>query len=224
MTLADLTGTERDIALAMLINTEGHIGLQLSGGRNKGYRYPTLKLNMAEESKDLVELSAAWVGARVQGPYHSPSRKRHQRTYVWVLIGWPALDVLMRVRPWLTEYKAKRADELLVGYQERQRRDGRTTCFAGHELTPDNIYVYPNGKRQCLACRRAWGGYKGTRERRQQERSLLYDADLLRAEYEIKGAGTIAQELGCSTPTVLNHLRRHGIEIRPPGHRVGGLN
>lgn len=37
----------------------------------------------------------------------------------------------------------------------------RTHCFRGHELTPENTYVAPNGDRSCRACRR-----KSVRRRR----------------------------------------------------------
>lgn len=29
----------------------------------------------------------------------------------------------------------------------------KTSCNRGHELTFDNVYVYPNGKRKCIVCR-----------------------------------------------------------------------
>lgn len=29
------------------------------------------------------------------------------------------------------------------------------TCKHGHTRTPENTYIYPNGKRQCVGCRRA---------------------------------------------------------------------
>lgn len=28
-------------------------------------------------------------------------------------------------------------------------------CKHGHEMTPDNIYKYPNGRRECITCRKA---------------------------------------------------------------------
>lgn len=35
-------------------------------------------------------------------------------------------------------------------------RPKKTHCKYGHELSDDNVYTYPNGRRRCLACRRAY--------------------------------------------------------------------
>ena len=34
----------------------------------------------------------------------------------------------------------------------------RDTCKRGHEFTPENTYTFPNGRRNCRACRKARGG------------------------------------------------------------------
>lgn len=34
-------------------------------------------------------------------------------------------------------------------------RGKKSTCPQGHELTGDNLYVYPNGHRRCKTCRRS---------------------------------------------------------------------
>ena len=40
------------------------------------------------------------------------------------------------------------------GVQEGHRNTRKTHCAQGHEYTPDNTYVAPNGNRQCRICRR----------------------------------------------------------------------
>lgn len=37
----------------------------------------------------------------------------------------------------------------------RNQNVGRTHCARDHEYTPENTYVFPNGKRECRTCKRA---------------------------------------------------------------------
>lgn len=43
-----------------------------------------------------------------------------------------------------------------VTHAENMRRYGErlTHCAHGHELTSENLYVYPNGRKECRLCRR----------------------------------------------------------------------
>ncbi len=50
-------------------------------------------------------------------------------------------------------------------------------CKRGHELKPENTYVYPNGKRTCKTCKQA---YDREYYQRNPEKSKAYD----RAYYE----------------------------------------
>lgn len=53
--------------------------------------------------------------------------------------------------------------------QARNRRDAayplraRTTCAAGHEHTPENTRIAPDGKRRCRTCERQWAADKRAR-------------------------------------------------------------
>jgi len=60
----------------------------------------------------------------------------------------------------------------------------------------------------------------------ERSRSRIEDGDWLRAAYKEKGRTSvdIADELGCSHPTVLKWLDNHGIEARTSGFRVGEEN
>lgn len=40
--------------------------------------------------------------------------------------------------------------------RSRNGREARTHCPQGHPLSGDNLYVYPNGRRNCQECRRRW--------------------------------------------------------------------
>jgi hypothetical protein len=49
-------------------------------------------------------------------------------------------------------------DDIPAGYvlfAENMRRTRRTACKRGHPLTDDNVYVAPDGERQCRECIRA---------------------------------------------------------------------
>lgn len=44
-------------------------------------------------------------------------------------------------------------------------RRAATHCKRGHEFTPANTYIRPDGRRACVCCQRdrAWYGYHGVR-------------------------------------------------------------
>jgi len=145
--------------LACLLDTEGHFGWSRARGRLTR-DYPFIQLVMAEESKDIMARAGLLMGKAVAGPIRDTEARRngrHQAIYRIVITGWPALDIIQAVLPWLGDRKAAIAIELIGGYSDAQRRDGRTHCKHGHELTPENTYVYPQSRgRQCATCRRGW--------------------------------------------------------------------
>lgn len=59
-------------------------------------------------------------------------------------------------------------ENLLRGDTFQARNAAKTRCPAGHEYTPNNTYRYPDGRRRCIACRRASDNRDGPRERRKQ--------------------------------------------------------
>jgi hypothetical protein len=52
---------------------------------------------------------------------------------------------------WLGTIKENGVD---ASEKKRCRMQKRTSCFRGHDLTPDNTYISPNGARHCKACAR----------------------------------------------------------------------
>jgi len=58
-------------------------------------------------------------------------------------------------------------------------------CKRGHELNPENTYVYPNGKRACKTCRQAYD-----REYRQRnlEKHKAYDREYHQRNIEKRNA------------------------------------
>jgi hypothetical protein len=60
-------------------------------------------------------------------------------------------------------YREKNRERIRARDRERRKKSDlpfippqlRTHCPAGHEYAGDNLYIGPNGKRQCRACNRA---------------------------------------------------------------------
>ena len=72
------------------------------------------------------------------------------------LDGNPANNVLSNLA-WGT-HSENMADAIRHGTHPEARK---THCPAGHEYSPENTIRRPNGKRDCLACKRSRQGYKG---------------------------------------------------------------
>ena|SRR5215831_13767317 len=51
---------------------------------------------------------------------------------------------------WLGTRQRNMQDAVAKGRAPLMSR--RTHCFQGHPLTPDNVYLYPNGDRKCRRC------------------------------------------------------------------------
>lgn len=64
-------------------------------------------------------------------------------------------------------------ENLLRGDTFQARNAAKTHCPAGHEYTPDNTYLYPDGRRRCIACRRIADNMDGPRERRKLHKRQL---------------------------------------------------
>lgn len=45
-------------------------------------------------------------------------------------------------------------------------RKSEDRCYVGHEMTPENTYFYPDGRRDCRECSRArWRAYYRRRKK-----------------------------------------------------------
>lgn len=94
----------------------------------------------------------AWFGGRCQGAHR----------LVYEMLAGPIpdglqLDHLCRnracVRPDHLEPVTQR-DNILRGSGPSAKAAAMTHCPRGHEFTAENIYITPNGRRQCRACAR----------------------------------------------------------------------
>ncbi len=70
-------------------------------------------------------------------------------------------------------------------------------CQRGHELKPENTYVYPNGKRTCKTCKQAYD-----REYYQQnlEKLKAYDREYRQRNLEKLKAGSTIRIAGDRPP------------------------
>lgn len=60
------------------------------------------------------------------------------------------------VNPWHLEAVTYR-ENILRGDGIAAKRAQQTHCYRGHAFTPENTYVYKNGRRECRTCRAARG-------------------------------------------------------------------
>jgi hypothetical protein len=100
-------------------------------------------------------------------------------------------------------------------------------CRRGHDLSDENTYTFPDGRRQCRICRRrarrTWVGRNVEYEkpRRPQARSVLAEKRIARF---IELGGTweaicqIAAESKVDRESVVTHLRTHRVKL--PDGRV----
>jgi hypothetical protein len=79
-------------------------------------RYPIVRLAMSDE--DVVRRAAALMGA---GVVHRRGRGHHKDVWTASKWGWPALDVMRAVRPFMGTRRGARIDELVAGHSGSRR-------------------------------------------------------------------------------------------------------
>lgn len=83
----------------------------------------------------------------------------HRLAYVWLRGGIPdgmVIDHLCRVRNCVNPNHLEVVDfreNVLRGVGPTAVNASRTHCKRGHELAGDNLYIRPNGYRNCKSCR-----------------------------------------------------------------------
>lgn len=135
--------------LAGLLEGEGCFYLQKAKGR-MAQDAPSLRLVMTDV--DIISRVAVLIDANVgvQAPRYDGCKVVYRVT----LLGWPALDVMQAVRPFMGLRRGAKIDELVAGYRDVVRRDS-DTCRRGHSL--DGAYVTPStGRRRCRQCHSEW--------------------------------------------------------------------
>lgn len=69
--------------------------------------------------------------------------------------------ILEMIYPYLGERRKEKADEAFTRYGIPSKcgrwgkRPPKTHCRKGHEYTPENTYIQPNGEQICKTCRKA---------------------------------------------------------------------
>ena len=157
--LAELLSTRSNITvkeiawLAGLLEGEGCFGQALSNARGQRYLSPLVALNMTD--RDIVEKARRLMrSSRII--VRKPTRANHKPIYRTYLNGANAIAVMMTVLPFMGERRAERIKACIAHWKTSHSfRDPhrRTHCKHGHLLSPDNIYVCPNGGRHCHICR-----------------------------------------------------------------------
>lgn len=133
-----------------------------------------MQQNIRVESTGFVSPCWVWVGGRNglgYGELYVPGQKHRPRTHrlaynlaVGEIPEGLEIDHLCRVRACCNPEHLEAVTHAVN--MARRMPYGRTHCFKGHPLTPDNVYVGANG-RQCRTCRR-----EASRRRKQRIRAL----------------------------------------------------
>jgi hypothetical protein len=103
-----------------------------------------------------AELGHCWVWTgyldRGYGRYRSNWAHRHAwKTLVGAIPEGLQLDHLCRNPPCVNP---KHLEPVTSAENMRRRKEAHTTCFRGHEYTPENTYLRARGFRQCRTCNR----------------------------------------------------------------------
>jgi hypothetical protein len=114
------------------------------------------------------DLGPCWVWAKGLDPdgyavfRYKGGQRAHRFIYEQMVKPIPkglVIDHLCRnracVRPDHLEVVTSRVN-ILRGEAPPAINAAREVCSSGHELTDENTYIFPNGKRACRICRRRW--------------------------------------------------------------------
>ena len=229
--------------LAGILDGEGCFHRIRGRSRTTGKRYwsPAIALQMTD--RGTVERVAELTGRQKVGVRERLEKTggKHKDVYALTVTGWPALDVMDAIRPWLSERRRAKIDELKAEYLARdpgRGKNGRFTHKNISELHDEQWlrtrYEAGGGLRSIaseLGCSSSavWRGLlrfgierHGVGSPRKQATQPLADAEWLYERY-VDGVATtseIAAELKCCPQTVVNALRRHEIPVRHAGKRT----
>jgi hypothetical protein len=143
--------TDTDIAwFAGLFEGEGCITIDK---RNTGGR---LLITMSD--KDTIDhVNRLFPCLGIKTTY--PANPKHGPYYTWKLNDPQKMrHIVNLILPYLGKRRTKKAEEFLAHIGSGPGRGHRsvTHCTRGHEFTPENTYIHPNGKRNCRTCLRAY--------------------------------------------------------------------
>lgn len=103
--------------------------------------------------EDVVRRFHATVGVgRIR--FQRRGKAHHSDVWIWSVTRWEDTELLLRaLLPHFGDRRAEAAMALLANPPSRiHRRDG-STCYYGHALSGDNLYINPKGVKVCRRCR-----------------------------------------------------------------------
>lgn len=134
---------------AGLFEGEGYIGNREYKRKTKGGGAWTRCLVLSMTDEDVVLRFQKIVGAGNIGT-QQPKYEGSKLLYRWQTARWTEVErILHKLLPYLGERRAAAAHESLA--KPPPEKVPRTHCRRGHELTPENTYVYKNA-RACRTC------------------------------------------------------------------------
>lgn len=142
---------------AGLFEGEGHIAYGQYTRSHRAYPSYRRQLVLAMADRDCVERFCSVVGYGKVKLY--PKREeRWSDIWRWECSRWEHIEIILRgMLPYLGERRTAKAEEMLANPARYANAPRKTHCLRGHELNGDNLYVSPDGRRNCRECNRIRG-------------------------------------------------------------------
>ena len=120
--------------------------------KRKGLWHRHLVLGMCDE--DVVRRFHSIVGVGTVRFRPAPKTKKNWNDqWRWECSRWPHMKrVLTEFLPYLGERRRAKAEEMLAKPPKRWGSEKKDECWRGHKFSGDNLYVAPDGRRNCRAC------------------------------------------------------------------------
>lgn len=166
--------------------------------KGKGYQYVYIPKVGSRRVYELI--AAAFLGPRPPGMHvrHADGSKDNN-----------ALENLCYGTP-----KDNQQDSMRHGTHPAAANRARTQCAQGHDYTPENTYVMPNGHRRCRTCQATWGEKVESACRGDLHRRYITDDQRLAIEQLLSDATlsnrAIAKRTGVSHTTVRRYRAEGG--------------
>lgn len=148
--------TKSELAFAAgFIEGEGSFHLQGKRGRRTNF-----VVSVSQVQREPLDRMKLWFGGsicRCEG--QNRKNPKWSVYFRWQLTGERARVLVDELRKWLSPRRRAQIDTLFARRQAilPPHNATKTHCVRGHELAGDNLYLYPDGRRECRTCSR---GYK----------------------------------------------------------------
>ena len=139
---------------AGLFEGEGHIAHGQYTRTHRAYPAYRRQLVLGMTDRDCVERFCSVVGVgRVK--FRPAKKAEWSDVWRWECSRWEHIEmVLKKMLPYLGERRTAKAEELLANPARYANAPRKTHCLRGHELSGENLYVSPDGRRNCRECNR----------------------------------------------------------------------